>query len=162
MNELKEHKTLIIVCISLIGLALLFVWFVGSRSLGPEIDFDLKEGFLRNYEVNEVIPVTVDDEQMARTYLVEYVSLMINDPEKAYELLDEEYKEKRYPTYESFKSYRDLIINNRFVSATLDRYDIKVYGGYKVFDVIDAAGNNFLFKQSSIMNYKVLLDNYTI
>ena len=50
--------------------------------------------YMKNYEVNEYIPVYVSNEDMAKIYLNDYIHTMYSDINKAYNLLDEEEKAK--------------------------------------------------------------------
>ena len=162
MEKFKENKILITVCLLLIGFTLLIAWIFSSNpNVNDEFELSERE-YLRNYKVNEIVPVAVNAEKMAKTYLAEYVALMLNKPEAAYSLLDEEYKEKAYPTYQSFTDYISEIKNEKFAKMTLVKYEVKILKGHRVYNLIDLAENNFIFLESSIMNYKVRLDNYTL
>ena len=46
---------------------------------------------------NAVLYQTVSDKQMCQTYFDTYKKLMLNSPKEAYELLDEQYRNKRFP-----------------------------------------------------------------
>ena len=86
---------------------------------------------------------------------------MLNDPEKAYEMLDEEYKNKRFGNLETFKNYVD---NNR---EDIESYVIKEYGINKLLDGTeyicqDQYDHAYTFKETSIMKFSAKLDNYTI
>ena len=158
MEELKKNSLVIIICAILIGLTFLLVWLFSGEY--DENDAYLRDPiFLRNYGVNEVIPVTITQEQMARIYLSEYVQMLMNDPRGAYELLDPEYRETAFPTFELFEQHIDMISGMNFSRAELVRFQVRNGNGYRIYDVRDAAGNNFIFQATSIMNYTVRLDN---
>ena len=63
------------------------------------------EDYLKNYEVNEYIATYVTDEDMAKIYLNDYIQNMYFDIEYAYSLLDEEYRNKKFGSLESYKTY---------------------------------------------------------
>ena len=46
--------------------------------------------FLKNYKVNEYIPVYVSDEDMAKIYFNDYIHIMYSNIDTAYNLLDED------------------------------------------------------------------------
>lgn len=162
MDVIKKNKYLLLGGGCLILLTLFLIWWFRD-TIPLEDGYQVSpNAFLKNYEVNEVVPVMIDNEWMARFYLAEYVDLIINDPRRAYELLDEEYRLKAYPNYADFTKYLNKLASNQFYQAILQKYEIKLNNNYKVFDLYDKAGNNFIFREKRIMDYTVLLDNYTL
>ena len=117
------------------------------------------EIYLKNYEVNEIIPVYVSDEDMTKIYLNEYVHIMYSDIEKAYELLDEEYRIKKFGDINNFKNYINSL---NYSSYTLDSFYLDFNQGYKIFVAYDTNGNVFIFKTDGVMQYTVYLDDYTV
>jgi len=162
MNSLKDNKMLLLIGGILILITLVFVWFYREKGM-PEEEYSLSpDTFLKNYKVNEVIPIAVNNEYIAKLYLAEYVNLMINDPQAAYDLLEPAYREKAYPKYSDFTKYIKQIENDKFYRAALTKYAVKTQLGRKVINLYDSAGNNFIFLEKTIMDYTVLLDNYTL
>jgi len=160
MEYIKKHKILLIICLSLILLTLGLLWLFNRNRHLSDFEYQDESYFLRNYEINEVIPVSISDEFVAKLYLSEYITLLVNEPEKAYELLEPTYKEKFYPTYESFAKYIKTLNSAYFYAATLKKYEIRISKGNKEYNLIDLANNNFIFLESGIMDYQVLLHNY--
>lgn len=117
------------------------------------------EEFLKNYEVNEYIPVYVSDEDMAKIYLNEYINTMYLNTEKAYELLDKEYRSKRFGNITNYKNYVNSL---NYSSYKLDKFYVKTSDEYKIFGVYDTNGNVFIFKTNGVMQYTVYLDDYTV
>ena len=115
--------------------------------------------YLKNYEVNEYIPTYVSDEDMAKIYLNDYTKMMYFNTEEAYELLDVEYKNKRFSTYNEFKNY---IYSLPYTTYNVTKYYKKMKNGYLYFGIYDNNGNIFIFKTKGVMQYSVLLDDYTI
>lgn len=117
------------------------------------------EPFLKNYKVNEFIPVYISDEDMARFYLNDYVNKMYFNPQEGYLLLDEEYKSKKYTTFSEYMTYINSL---NYVNHKLDKYFVKESKGYKLIGAYDTYGNVFIFKTKGVMQYSVYLDDYTI
>ena len=161
MDELKKNLTLIIACAAIIVFTLLMVTLFNRNQIDEEF-LASDNAFLRNYGVNEAIPITVTQEQMARSYLAEYVHLMMNNPQRAYELLAEDYREAVFPTFEDFYEYLGFMRNERFFRATLDRFEVVHSGEYRIYNVVDVAGNTFVFRVRGVFDYTVMLDNHTI
>lgn len=115
--------------------------------------------FLKNYEVNEYIATYVSDEDMAKIYLNDYIHNMYYDVETAYNLLDKEYKNKKFGSLDSYKMYVNSL---NFTTYNLVRYYKTSDDGYLTFGVYDNNGNFFAFKTNGVMQYKVYLDDYTV
>lgn len=152
MSFIKENKITLIICASLLILGIVF-YFHQRKIDSDEINYSTLE--LKDYKINEVIPLYISDEELAKKYLSDFVSLSISYPDKAYELLSDESKEA-YPTLDSFKAFINSISRNKsFYSAKVKEYskssrDSKIY-------IIDIENNSFVFEQNGIMDYKVTI-----
>lgn len=162
MDFIKENKITIIICVSLIFIALLAVYFINNKGLFKRFEYSEKNEYLKNYEVNEIVPINMNEEQMARKYLAEYVKLIYLDPDKAYELLVPTYKEKRFGSIEKFKTYFADLFSDRFFNANVKQLKVSIKKDYKEFYIVDENDNTFIFNEHSIMQYEVMFDNITI
>ena len=98
---------------------------------------------------------------MARNYLNDYINKALNYPELAYNLLDEEYRNKRFESIEDYKIY--ISDNKKHIeNITMVQYGEKDKENYKEYTVVDNFDNYYTIKEKGIMNYTILLDNYTI
>ena len=143
-------------------IAIIILVFVGAYFIISKLTEDNSLGyeeFLKNYEVNEYIASYVSDADMAKIYLNDYIHNMFYDVEKAYNLLDEEYKTKKFGSLDNFKSYVDGLEYSTYV---LSRYYKKDTDGYIIFGVYDKNGNFFAFKTKGVLQYTVFLDDYTV
>ena len=106
---------------------------------------------------------SISEQTMCMRYLGNYIYKIKTDLKKAYEELDEEYREKRFKTYEEFAKYinedYDILSN-----ATLKEYQVSNIVDNNVITYIckDQYGNYYIFKATAVMSYKVYLDNHTI
>ena len=102
---------------------------------------------------------SLQESEIARAYLKDYLDCMKNNPEKAYNLLDSEYRETRFPTLESYKQY---------INANKDKINTTVITAYQVEDnqtkyiCKDNYENYYTFNKMSAMKYTVIPDNYTL
>ncbi len=127
------------------------------------LNYDNSDGYvtknkfvLKDYEINEVIPIYITDEDMAKKYLADYIYLAINFPDKAYDALSDEDNSKF--DYDSYKKYIDSLINDSFVRAKVVEYSYVTRNGYKDIYIVDEARNRFIFHEYSIMDYKVSIN----
>ena len=104
---------------------------------------------------------SINEEQIAKQYYEDFLNKMKNNSEAAYNLLDNEYKEKRFGDVNSFKQYVQNIINTN-MERKLVSYSVTKYGNYTEYVCQDNFGNNFIFKATGVMNYTVILDTYTV
>ena len=120
--------------------------------LKPQID---------DLEYNSIEYIHVTDKQMAEKYFTSYIQLMINNSEQAYTLLEKEYQTERFSTYEMYNKY---IQNNisYLKQAKLENISIKDYDSYKKYTCKDQYGKVYVFKETSVMEYTVQLDDYTL
>ena len=139
-------------------------------------------------EYNKVNYSTLSEEEIVNTYLLDYVEKCLYNSQEAYEILDEQYRNLRFGTYEKFQEYLQenhttleaLDANNRrsyqdFNSyeeyenyiqnleiVELDMYLVENNENYKTYTCIDDYGNYYIFNIYNVMEYNALLDNYTI
>ena len=154
MKNNKEFKNIAIFAI--IVVVFVCIYIVLDKYLNKE---EVDSEFLKNYEVNEYIPTYVSDEDLIKIYLNEYIHIMYSDIERAYELLDIEYKEKKFNNIENFREY---VNNLTYYSYKLDRFYVDNDGEYTIYGAYDTNGNIFIFKSNGVMQYTVYLDDYTV
>lgn len=154
MSDKINFKVIIIILIATI--ALFSFYFLLNHFF--EKDEEVYE-YLKNYKVNEYIPTYVSDEDMARIYLNDYINNMRYNVEKAYSLLDKEYRNKKFGSLENYKSY---ISSLQTTSYKLSTYYKNSKNGYIIFGVTDQNSNLYIFKTKGVMQYSVFLDDYTV
>lgn len=112
-------------------------------------------------DYNMLADKVVSEYEISLEYLRDYINTVYNNINDGYNLLDEEYRNKKFANIEDYKNYIELQnINPEIV--VLKEYAINEKDGYTQYVCIDANGRNYIFKVTSIMNYTVLLDTYTI
>lgn len=117
------------------------------------------DNFLKNYEVNEYITTYISDEDMAKIYLNDYIHIMFSDVERAYNLLNEEYRNKRFGNINNFSNY---VKSLNYSSFSLSKYYVRNENGYRYFGVYDNNNNYFIFETDGVMQYTVYLDETTV
>ena len=126
MNK-KSFKILIVsVIIVLIGLA---IYLIISSVLKKEKEYT----HLKKYSANEYIPTYVSSEDMAKIYLNDYSYYMKYDQDKAYNLLDENYKNTKFSSFNDFRNYINKIVNSKLKLVKYSKYSKKGYIMYKLY-----------------------------
>lgn len=83
---------------------------------------------------------------MARNYLNDYINKALNYPELAYNLLDEEYRNKRFESIEDYKIY--ISDNKKHIeNITMVQYGEKDKENYKEYTVVDNFDNYYTIKE---------------
>lgn len=162
MQLIKKHKTVSILIIFFIIMILLYFLrdFIASKNIYTE-SYLRDEEYIMNpktYNVNEYSFVNISDEQMATIYLLDFKYIVHSDIVSAYNLLDEEYRNKKFGSLENFQNYINSIEFNNLVS----KYYVQKSGNYVVYGVYDTNSNLFIFKTDGVMQYTVYLDEDTV
>lgn len=163
MDNLKNNKKVIIICI-LVVLVVLGIYYFSEqiKIQNSESLLENRDKEITRYEANQYIPVYMTEEDMIKKYLNDFKNLMINDVEEAYYTLNKEYRDLKYDSIDEFISYVNSLKSLSLYSLEVDKYSVKNIGGYKYFDIYGSDGNRYIIKEISIMNYEVFLDSYTM
>lgn len=87
---------------------------------------------------------------------------LIYDKEYAYNQLDNNYKINKFNN--SFEEFEKYINNNKnkILNMQIKKYARYYYDGYIQYIVVDNNGDYYIFNETSTLNYKIILDAYTI
>ena len=133
----------------------------GKYNSLDEIKLEDNEANITSNENNPFKYEAVSDENMCRRYLEDFKQKELNNPEEAYELLDEEYRKERFPTYTDFQEYVNSL-RNRIQYSSLLKYDVEIKENYTEYILVDNYNNSYTIRTNGIWDYTILLDNYTI
>lgn len=123
-------------------------------------DININTDEIEENSFNSKIKVNTTETNIVSQYFVEYKGKMLNDTKVAYELLNEEYRQKKYGNYENFENY---VKNNKeeILNSSIDKYQITENDGIKKYICIDKKGKYYIFIEKNITDYEVILDTYT-
>ena len=155
---MKDNKALKNVLIFVVILLIFTAIYIVINKLTNKDNIDY-EDFLKNYEVNEYITTYVSDEDMARIYLNTYIHEMYTNPKKGYELLDIEYREKKFKNITEYENYVNSL---PYITHKMEKFYVDSKDGFKIYGVYDTNGNIYIFKTKGVMQYTVYLDDYTV
>lgn len=124
-------------------------------------DVNINSKSIDSNSFNSKIKVNATETNIVSDIFVEYKGKMINDTMTAYKLLNDEYKQKKYGSYEKFESY---VKNNeeKILTSQIDKYQITENNGIKNYICIDKSGRYYIFEEKDILHYEVMLDTYTV
>lgn len=116
---------------------------------------------IRKNSINRYSDIIIYNEDIINKYFTEYIKNALYNINVAYELLDEEYKNSKFENIEAFKKYID---NNResILNSTINKYSKEQFEDYVQYTIIDNYNKYYIIKETSVMKFKILLDNYTV
>lgn len=110
---------------------------------------------------NTFTEARINYEDVAQNYIFSYKTLALVKPEIVYNMLDEEYRNKKFGSLEKFQTYVD---NNKqsIQQINLQQYQVNNYDDYLQYVMIDKNGKYYIFNETAIMDFKLYLDTYTV
>lgn len=123
-----------------------------------EDEITIKKG-----QYNQISNDTITDLSIIKLYFDDYKFKAINKPEEAFNLLDTEYRSKKFD--DNVNSYKQYIKDNKNViqDANIVKHGATTLeNGNKQYIIIDNFDNYYKFIETGINKYKVILDNYTL
>ncbi len=131
-------------------------------TIGDRLDIETQAISNRNnYNIFSYRIVT--DDEIAYNYFEDYKDYLLIDQDYMYELLEPDYANKKFKDKDDFYKY---IENNKvdIFTAKLDKYSDKwLENGNKQYICIAENQDVYIFNEKGgVMEYKVMLDNYTI
>jgi len=166
MNNKKSIRNIIIACVVLIIALVIIMSIVKNDNNNTEIQED-RQIFPENivikdrYEYNEFQYSSISTEQLLLIYLNKYRNDCLYDTEAAFNSLDEEYKEKRFGTYDAYVEYLNAERDN-IMDAKIQTFSTYEYDNGKEYIIKDQFGRIYVFEVAAVMEYKVMLDTYTV
>lgn len=110
---------------------------------------------------NQVTTVVAGYEYVSQKYLDYYKKLALGRPDIAYELLDEEYREKRFGNYDAYKQYIEE--NKEDIKVIqLSQYMVNRDNNVEQYVCKDTYGKIYMFEEENPMELSIQLDTYTI
>lgn len=126
-----------------------------------EIDIEAEDKTIEDTGDNYFEFLDMSEEDEARGYFDDFSKLEIENTEEAYSKLDEEYKKIRFPEYSDYQEYVEEY-KNIIETGALTKYSVNYEDEYIEYVVVDNYENSYTIRVTSVMDYKVKLDNYTI
>lgn len=113
-------------------------------------------------DYNQCYVDNISDEALIKMYMEKYRYMAVNYPEVVYNnYFDEEYRNARFKNVDNFISYVESI-EDEISEVKVIKYSKNFYTDYNEYIIIDQYDNPYIFKENSIMNFTIKLDNYTI
>lgn len=130
----------------------------GSLSINENMNLTREE--IEKNAYNTYVSNNETEQDKVYRYFQDYINNFLYNLQLAYDYIDDEYKEQRFPSLELYKQYRD---NDNFVDKrAIQNYRIDTNGDNVKYICEDQYGNIYSFEEIAIMQYKIQLDEYTL
>ena len=104
-----------------------------------------------------------NNESIVKKYITYYTGLQKNNTEKAYEMLDNEYKEIRFQNnYNNFLYYINQMNSNSKLDTNLKSLSEGSYNGKEAYIIKTEKDNRYTIIEDSPMEFTMILDDYSI
>ena len=126
-----------------------------------EVVLESRVNQIEENNTNSVQYENLTDYDLALKHFTHYQTNSIYNTEKSYEFLNKEYREKKFGSIENYKAY---IASNRenIANSILESYQIKQDGENTMYVCLDQNGNYYIFNETAVMEYTLILDTYTV
>ena len=163
---MKKMLRILIILLILLTICILAIISVSNKEnnndmldveVGRQEYFEPKE----KYEYNEFEIQSISVETLLDRYFIPYKNNALYNVQKGYELLDEEYRTKKFGDLATFDAYIEVTAEELY-NAKIQEYTINESDEYTQYICKDQYGNDYIFNAYGIAQYTVMLDTYTI
>lgn len=122
----------------------------------------LKPKTIEKNSKNEYSFELMTDRKIAVLYFDIIKNLIDYEPEVLYDILDTEYRQKKFTNVQEFKEYINSN-ENRFSTMEIDKYANYKYDDYLQYVCLDTEGNYYIINEDvQTGDYTIFLDTYTV
>ncbi len=126
-----------------------------TKNRTEEITID--DSDIEKNDYNIFIVSNLSNQNIVIQYFSDLKNKMKNDRMELYNSLDKDYRAKRFPNYEKFEQFLNSI-NDRINKLDISKFKFSD-NQIKIMDNYD---NIYTFKTSDIINYTIIMDDYTL
>ena len=164
MNNLNVNRKIVVVCVLLIIIFSFLLYYTKTENKVINEENDNYRNYTRieKYEANQYIPVYMTESDVVKKYFNDYKNNVIYNPTEAYNMLNKDYREKRFGNYDSYKEYLDENMSSALYSMEVAMYSVTIINNKKFFNVYDKSDFQYIIKENSIMDYEIYLDENTV
>lgn len=118
---------------------------------------------IKNNEYNMMSTSKISDDDMCKKYFNDYKEKMLNDTKKAYEILEEDYKNRNFKQFSEYEKYindnRKMIETSTLEDFTVETIELSDDYEY-IYEYIlkDNNGNVYIITENAIMDYAVKME----
>ncbi len=128
--------------------------------IGENLNIKFNEQIEKNiYNIYE--RKVIDEDTYVSDMFDSYKSELLFNAELAYSKLDENYRKEKFGNINNFKNY--LKTNTaKIVTMSVEKYQKSKTDNYTQYVCVDQNENYYIFRETAVMDYTVILDTYTV
>ena len=130
--------------------------YLNRTALEQNDTIEIQEGTYNKFEYEYI-----DNVKQMENYLEDYSFQIFNNTENSYNLLNTEYKEKRFKDLQAFVQFLNEK-QGQLHNIKINQYTVDEKNQNKIYKGTDQNGNYYEIIEKSYMNYEIILDNYTM
>ena len=130
--------------------------YLNRTALEQNDTIEIQEGTYNKFEYEYI-----DNVKQMENYLEDYSFQIFNNTENSYNLLNTEYKEKRFKDLQAFVQFLNEK-QGQLHNIKINQYTVDEENQNKIYKGTDPNGNYYEIIEKSYMNYEIILDNYTM
>ena len=130
--------------------------YLNTTALEQNDTIEIQEGTYNKFEYEYI-----DNVKQMEIYLEDYSFQIFNNTENSYNLLNTEYKEKRFKDLQAFVQFLNEK-QGQLHNIKINQYTVDEENQNKIYKGTDQNGNYYDIIEKSYMNYEIILDNYTM
>jgi hypothetical protein len=130
--------------------------YLNRTALEQNDTIEIQEGTYNKFEYEYI-----DNVKQMENYLEDYSFQIFNNTENSYNLLNTEYKEKRFKDLQAFVQFLNEK-QGQLHNIKINQYTVDEENQNKIYKGTDQNGNYYEIIEKSYMNYEIILDNYTM
>lgn len=130
--------------------------YLNRTALEQNDTIEIQEGTYNKFEYEYI-----DNVKQMEIYLEDYSFQIFNNTENSYNLLNTEYKEKRFKDLQAFVQFLNEK-QGQLHNIKINQYTVDEENQNKIYKGTDQYGNYYEIIEKSYMNYEIILDNYTM
>lgn len=123
---------------------------------------EIEEKTIEQNEYNKFEEKMLTEWDLSERYIEDYELKLKYNIEEAYNLLDEDYRNKKFNN--NIQEFENYIEQNKETLYNISIYNCttQIEENYIQYNVEDANNNIFVIKRTNALEYKILLDNVTV
>ena len=123
---------------------------------------EIEEKTIEQNEYNKFEEKMLTEWDLSERYIADYELKLKYNIDEAYNLLDEDYKNKKFNN--NIQDFENYVEQNKEILYNISIYNCttQIEENYIQYNVEDANNNIFVIKRTNALEYKILLDNVTV
>lgn len=125
------------------------------------VQINNEEELIEDKTINKYTYRKLGEEEKSKRKFNTVKLLLQRKSKELYDIFDEEYRNKKFGSYEAYVQYINSIYE-KIQNMKLTKYSVTQEDGYTQYVCIDNYGKYYIFRNTNVNDMTILLDTYTI